>query len=45
MRLRAQVVHRGWPGVADLDVLGRRTYMRAFRLPRRRVLIVSWLDL
>lgn len=43
--MRVQIVNRDWPGIADLDVLRRRPYMRAFRLPARRLLIVSWLKL
>lgn len=42
---RFQLVHRDWSGIADFDVLRRRTYMRVFRLPRRRLLIVSWMEL
>jgi hypothetical protein len=40
-----QIVHRDWAGIAELDLLRRRRFMRVFPLPRRRLLIVSWLDL
>jgi hypothetical protein len=45
VRFDVSTCRRDDPGIAPLDVLRRRTYMRVFRLPFRRLLIVSWLDL
>lgn len=45
MSLGIEIIRRDAPGTAPLEVLRRRAYMRVFRLPRRRLLIVSWLRL